>query len=100
MYESWKEFTSQIIRGYTNHDFENWTIPSLYVAGRYMRLYAIRADAERAGNGTHDEAVTNFQDDFDPETEKHKSLEDCARQLNRIFNTCLSDRYNFKEKFS
>ncbi|KAK6072868.1 PCI domain-containing protein [Seiridium cupressi] len=92
VYESWKEFTSQILRGYTNHDFENWTIPCLYVAGRYMRLYAIRADAERASNGANDDAVTNFQDDFDPETEKHKSLEDCARQLNRIFNTCLSDR--------
>ncbi|KAI1875163.1 hypothetical protein JX265_004221 [Neoarthrinium moseri] len=92
VYEAWKEFTSQIIRGYTNHDFENWTIPCLYVAGRYMRLYAIRADAERSANGGADDAVTNFQDDFDPETEKHKSLEDCARQLNRIFNTCLSDR--------
>lgn len=92
MYESWKDLTSQIIRGYTNYDFENWTIPCLYVAGKYMRLYAIRADAERATNDASDDALTNFQDDFDPETEKHKSLEDCARQLNRIFNTCLSDR--------
>lgn len=92
VYESWKDLTSQIIRGYTNYDFENWTIPCLYVAGKYMRLYAIRADAERATNDASDDALTNFQDDFDPETEKHKSLEDCARQLNRIFNTCLSDR--------
>ncbi|KAK6820470.1 Protein CSN12-like protein [Apiospora arundinis] len=45
---------------------------------------------ERGNNG--DDTITNFQDDFDPETEKHKSLEDCARQLNRIFNLCLSDR--------
>jgi hypothetical protein len=58
-----------------------------------MRLYAIRADAERAITGGADDAITNFQDDFDPESEKNKSLEDCARQLNRIFNTCLSDRY-------
>lgn len=92
MYESWKALTSSIIRGYTNHEFENWTIPCLYVAGKYMRIFAIRADAERAGNGGIDEAVTNFQDDFDPEIEKHKSLEDCARNLNRIFTTCLSDR--------
>lgn len=90
VYEAWKELTSHIIRGYTNHEFENWTIPCLYVAGKYMRLYAIRADAER-GNSSDDLAV-NFMDDFDPETEKHKSLEDCARQLNRIFNLCLSDR--------
>ncbi|KAI0126936.1 PCI domain-containing protein [Xylariales sp. AK1849] len=90
VYEAWKDLTSQIIRGYTNHDFENWTIPCLYVAGRYMRLFAMRADAQRSSTG--DDTVLNFQDDFDPETEKHKSLEDCARQLNRIFNTCLSDR--------
>ena len=56
-----------------------------------MRLYAIRADAERGNNS--DDLAVNFMDDFDPETEKHKSLEDCARQLNRIFNLCLSDRY-------
>ncbi|KAH8682305.1 hypothetical protein BX600DRAFT_505909 [Xylariales sp. PMI_506] len=90
VYDAWKELTSLIIRGYTNHEFENWTIPCLYVAGRYMRLYAIRADAERAVTG--DDTITNFQDDVDPEAEKQKSLEDCARQLNRIFNTCLSDR--------
>jgi hypothetical protein len=61
------------------------------VAGRYLRVFAIRADAERAITG--DDTITNFQDEFDPEAEKNKSLEDCARQLNRIFNTCLSDRY-------
>ncbi|KAH8197558.1 hypothetical protein TruAng_008294 [Truncatella angustata] len=92
VYETWKDFTLQIIRGYTNHEFENWTIPCLYVAGRFMRLYAIRADAERATTGGNDDAVINFQDDFDPEAEKNKSLEDCARHLNRIFTTCLSDR--------
>lgn len=90
VYEAWKELTLLICRGYTNHDFENWTIPCLYVAGRYLRLYAIRADAEKRGNGEN--AVTDFQDDFDPEAEDHKQLEDCARQLNRIFNLCLSDR--------
>jgi COP9 signalosome complex subunit 12 len=60
------------------------------VAGRYLRLYAIRADEERQRSG--DAAETSFQDDFDPEVEEHKHLEDCARQLNRIFNLCLSDR--------
>ncbi|RYP69815.1 hypothetical protein DL769_005167 [Monosporascus sp. CRB-8-3] len=95
VYEAWKELTSLIIRGYTNHDFENWTIPCLYVAGRYLRLYAIRADEERRRSG--DDAVTSFQDDFDPETEEHKQLEDCARHLNRIFTLCLSDRAPLEE---
>ncbi|RYP17008.1 hypothetical protein DL765_004769 [Monosporascus sp. GIB2] len=95
VYEAWKELTSLIIRGYTNHDFENWTIPCLYVAGRYLRLYAIRADEERRRSG--DDAITSFQDDFDPETEEHKQLEDCARHLNRIFTLCLSDRAPLEE---
>ncbi|RYP64233.1 hypothetical protein DL771_008857 [Monosporascus sp. 5C6A] len=95
VYEAWKELTSLIIRGYTNHDFANWTIPCLYVAGRYLRLYAIRADEERRRSG--DDAVTSFQDDFDPETEEHKQLEDCARHLNRIFTLCLSDRAPLEE---
>ncbi|RYP54774.1 hypothetical protein DL768_000502 [Monosporascus sp. mg162] len=95
VYEAWRELTSLIIRGYTNHDFENWTIPCLYVAGRYLRLYAIRADEERRRSG--DDAVTSFQDDFDPETEEHKQLEDCARHLNRIFTLCLSDRAPLEE---
>ncbi|KAI1251680.1 COP9 signalosome complex subunit 8 [Eutypa lata] len=95
VYQAWKEVTLLIIRGYTNHDFENWTIPCLYVAGRYLRLYAIRADEERRRSG--EDAVTNFQDDFDPEAEENKQLEDCARQLNRIFTLCLSDRAPLEE---
>ena len=93
VYEAWNKLTLLVVRGYTNHGFENWTIPCLYVAGRYLRLYAMRADEERrrTGNGTGDDANA-FQDDFDPEAEENKQLEDCARQLNRIFNLCLSDR--------
>ena len=93
VYEAWNKLTQLIIRGYTHHGFENWTIPCLYIAGRYLRLYAMRADEERrrSGNAAGDDA-TAFQDDFDPEAEENKQLEDCARQLNRIFNLCLSDR--------
>lgn len=91
VYDAWKEVTLLTIRGYTNHDFENWTIPCLYVTGRYLRLYAMRADAERALSN-EDMAIDDLQDDFDPQAEEHKSLEDCARHLNRIFQTCASDR--------
>jgi hypothetical protein len=91
VYDVWKDVTLLTIRGYTNHDFENWTIPCLYVTGKYLRLFAMRADAER-GTNSDDTAVTGFQDDFDPEAEEHKSLEDCARHLNRIFQICLTDR--------
>ena len=86
---------SLLIRGYNNHGFEAWTIPCLYVACKHLRVFAIKADAERnSTNALDNAAASNFQDDdFNPESEQHKILEDCARQLNRVFNVCLSDRY-------
>ena len=81
--------TALLVRGYTNCGFEAWTVPCLYVVGKYMRVFAIKADEGAAhSNGS----VTNFQDDFNPEAEKNEKLEDAARQLNRIFTICLSDR--------
>lgn len=91
VYEGWKELTNQLIRAYTNCEFESWTVPCLYVAGKYLRIFAIKADEGAAANGTT--AITNFQDDISPEAEKNEKLEDAARQLNRIFQLCLSDRY-------
>lgn len=92
VYEAWRELVSALHRGYTNQGFEAWTIPCLYVGGKYLRKYAIKADAERnLSSGEVDD--DNFGDDFDPESEKVKLQEDCARQLNRMFQLCLSDRY-------
>jgi hypothetical protein len=91
VYDSWKEMTNALIRGYTNCGFEAWTVPCLYVAGKYMRIFAIKADE---GTATPTGSVTNF-DDFNPESEKNEKLEDAARQLNRIFQICLADRYVF-----
>lgn len=87
---------SVLIRGYLSQGFEAWTVPCLYVAGKHLRVFAIKADDERnssGGGNSNENAGDTFQDDFDPESEKHQLLEDCARQLNRIFNLCLSDRY-------
>jgi len=91
VYEEWKEMLSLLIRGYNSSGFESWTIPCLYVTGKYLRKFAIRADAERS-NMLDSTAEPNFQDDFDPEAQQNHHLEDCARQLNRVFNLCLSDR--------
>jgi hypothetical protein len=89
VYEAWKEMTNALIRGYTNYGFEAWTVPCLYVAGKYMRVFAIKADESAAnGNGL----PTHFGDDISPEAEKNENLQDAARQLNRIFTICLSDR--------
>ncbi len=81
--------TNSLIRGYTNCGFEAWTVPCLYVAGKYLRIFAIKADE---ATGANTGSANNFQDDFNPEAEKNEKLEDAARQLNRIFQICLSDR--------
>ncbi|TAQ86388.1 hypothetical protein B7494_g5290 [Chlorociboria aeruginascens] len=93
VYEAWKEMTTALIRGYTNCGFPAWTVPCLYVAGKYMRIFAIKADDSAGTNGS----VNALQDDLNPEGEKNEKLEDAARHLNRIFNICLSDRAPLEE---
>lgn len=93
VFKSWKELLLVLIRGYHNHGFEAWTIPCLYVVCKHFRLFSIQADEERSRNSSLDDnAVTTFQDDIDPETEKHEKLEDCARILNKVFTLCATDR--------
>ncbi|PQE29743.1 pci domain-containing protein [Rutstroemia sp. NJR-2017a WRK4] len=94
VYEAWKEMTNSLIRGYSACGFEAWTVPCLYVAGKYMRIFAIKADE---ASGTVVGVVTSFQEDINPESEKNEKLEDAARQLNRIFTLCLSDRASLDE---
>ncbi|WYZ44200.1 hypothetical protein EsH8_VII_000636 [Colletotrichum jinshuiense] len=91
VYETWKEFTTALIRGYTNYGFEAWTIPCLYTAGKHLRLFAISSDEERNITDAAANAL-ELGDDFDPDLEKQKQLRDCEQQLKRIFTLCLSDR--------
>ncbi|UKZ75877.1 COP9 signalosome (CSN) subunit [Trichoderma virens FT-333] len=98
VYESWKELTSILIRGYNNFGFEAWTIPCLYMIGKYLRLFAIRSDTERSRNiGDNSGGASLMQDDFDPETEKQGQLRDCEQHLKRIFTLCLNDRAPLEE---
>ena len=81
-------------RGYNNSGFEAWTIPALYMVAKYLRLFAIRSDAERsAASDIPSGGATLMQDDFDPESEKQSQLRDCEQQLKRLFTLCLNDRY-------
>lgn len=85
--------TNAIIRGYSTGCFEAWTIPCLYTSGKYLRIFAIKADA---AGGNADKAM-DFQDDFNPDTGKNEKLEDAARVLNRMFQLCVSDRYSISK---
>ena len=66
-------------------------MPCLYVVGNHLRIFARRADEERTSASNY-MGEASFQDDFDADSEKNQQLEDCARQLNRLFQLCLSDR--------
>ncbi|KAF5569053.1 CSN12 [Fusarium phyllophilum] len=98
VYEAWKELTSVLIRGYNSHGFEAWTIPSLYMVGKYLRLFAIKSDEERQAK-TFDTGpgASLISDDFDPETDKQLQLRDCEGHLKRIFSLCLNDRAPLEE---
>lgn len=96
VYDAWKELLSALYRGYIGQGFEAWSIPCLYVVAKNLRIFALKADEERNNNvAAGDTSGQIFQDDFDPESEQHQKLEDCARQLNRIFTLCLNDRYYY-----
>ena len=91
VFDAWKEVANLLIRGYSNAGFQAWTVPCLYVAGKYLRTFAIRADAET----TQDPVAFNegFQDDIVASFGKTTPLEEAARTINRMFTLCLSDRY-------
>ena len=98
VYEAWKEVTNALTRGYSNAAFESWTIPCLYVTGRFLRIFAIKADEQLRGkNGGGFSAV--IQDDIAGEFGKNEKLEDAARIINRIFTLCISDRYGAHSQY-
>ncbi|KAK5128104.1 hypothetical protein LTR08_004196 [Meristemomyces frigidus] len=94
VYEAWKEVLNALHRGYSRTDFAAWTIPCLYVVGKYLRVFAIKADANAASQRDSSVAFGELQEEEDPygAASKNEKLEDAARQINRIFALCLSDR--------
>jgi COP9 signalosome complex subunit 12 len=90
VFDAYKELTNQFIRGYSS-GFQAWTVPCLYATGKYLRSFAIRADAE--AKGKDDNSFGNgFSDDIMGNSGKNEKLEQAAWVINRMFTTCLSDR--------
>jgi hypothetical protein len=92
VYEAWKELSNALIRGYTNGGFQAWTVPCLYVAGKYLRIFAIRADEQSTRKKGVNTFTSGFQEDVVGDLGKNERLEDAARVINRIFTLCISDR--------
>ncbi|KAH0845517.1 Protein CSN12 like protein [Fonsecaea pedrosoi] len=92
-FDAYKDLCNHLVRGYTNHGFQAWTIPCLSVAGKYLRMIAMRADSEiKAKEGNGDVFASGFSDDIIGDTNKNEKLEQAAWTINRMFTTCLSDR--------
>ncbi|KAL8643497.1 MAG: hypothetical protein Q9226_008333, partial [Calogaya cf. arnoldii] len=88
VYEAWKEVMNLVIRGYGGASgFQSWTLPVLYKTGKYLRVFAIKADEEQAakvGNGAVKTENDGIGDDITSGAfEKNERLEDAAR-LNSI----------------
>jgi COP9 signalosome complex subunit 12 len=92
VYECWKDVTNGLVKGFNSGHFENWMTPCLYVAGRYLRIFAIKADDAKTKTQGAVTFNAGFQDDIVGALGKNEKLEDAARQINRIFSLCLSDR--------
>jgi COP9 signalosome complex subunit 12 len=92
VYEAWKELSNALIRGYTNGGFQAWTVPCLYVAGKYLRIFAIKADEQSTRKKGVNTFTSGFQEDVVGDLGKNEKLEDAARVINRIFTLCISDR--------
>ncbi|CAK3771005.1 related to CSN12 homolog [Lecanosticta acicola] len=98
VYEDWKEVVNALLKGYQSNSFMGWTIPCIYVAGRYLRIFAIKADqsiASQRESGLAFSGITD-EDAFDPSSSNEK-LEDAARQINRVFGLCIGDRNPMEE---
>lgn len=97
-YEAWKEVANALIRGYSTAGFQAWTVPCLYVVGKYLRLFAMRADESEKGDGAGGGDVVKVkdgavQDDVMGGWGERERLKDAARVINRMFTLCISDRY-------
>lgn len=91
-FEAWKNVANTLIRGYSTGSLQAWTLPCLYVVGKYLRIFATKADTELATQGSASFG-NRFQDDLVADSDNPKQ-EEAARIINRMFTLCLNDRYD------
>lgn len=90
VFDAWKGLANVLIKNYSNGCLKAWMLPCLYIVGKYLRVFAIKADMQVETQGSGD--VGAFDDDIGSEFTTSAKLEDAARTINRMFILCLSDR--------
>ncbi|PLB46680.1 hypothetical protein P170DRAFT_511376 [Aspergillus steynii IBT 23096] len=96
VFEAWREVSNTLVRGYSHSGLQAWTVPCLYVVGKYLRLFAIRADAESSSQNSVSFG-DRLQEDIAADFTKSAKLESAAWMMNRMFTLCLSDRAPLEE---
>ena len=96
VYEGWRDVVNVLYRQYQANLFGAWTIPCLYGAGKFLRVFAIKAD-QKAAASQRDSGMSFGvggvpEEDMLGSESKNEKLEDATRQINRIFGLCISDR--------
>ncbi|KAF2219434.1 hypothetical protein BDZ85DRAFT_304534 [Elsinoe ampelina] len=79
-YQVWRDLLSSLHRAYTHGHLSVWTLPLLYQTTSYLRTLALRADATLPPSHSPDPSLSS------------PNLEDCARQINRVFALVTQDR--------
>jgi hypothetical protein len=92
-YQCWKDVVNAMIRGFQSSTFPYWAVPCLYVGAKYLRDLATKADQAAHQHSGGFSYSAGLSDDALVTVGKNENLEDAARQLNRMFSTCLSDRF-------
>ena len=97
-YKTYKDLCNNLIRGYQTFGFAAWSVPCMYTAGKYLRILAIKADADAAhaasnGNGF----AAGMTDDITDTSEKNEKLQDAARTLQLMVAACRTDDSDLSE---
>ncbi|ODH50660.1 hypothetical protein GX48_03168 [Paracoccidioides brasiliensis] len=95
VFNAWKQVANLLIRGYTNGGFQAWTLPCLYIVGRYLRIFAMEADSCTSQDS--DTFNDSFRDDVVSDASKNAKLEESSQIINRMFTLCLHDRAPLEE---
>ena len=93
VYQSWKDLANTAIKGYSSGALEAWTLPVLYITGKHLRVFAIKADENAQATGEDGSFSSGVLQDDIAGGSRNEKLEDAARVINRMFTLCISDRY-------
>lgn len=98
-FKAYKDLCINLCRGYTNFGFQAWTVPCMYTAGKYLRIIAIKTDADAAIKAaTNANGFSNgLSDDISDTTDKNEKLQDAARTLQQMVSVCRTDDSDLAE---